>query len=70
MNMTLHMAYDSVDLDCFTQWKMMGIRDYVLSLEPDNCYPDGWAAMREQGKLKLLQSGESKTYRIRIWLNR
>ncbi len=68
LNLTLHMEYDAQDLDCFTQWKMIGVRDYVLGLEPGNCYPDGRAAMGEQGRLKTLQPGESKTYRIRIWL--
>ena len=28
-------------LDHFTQWKMMGVRDYVLGLEPGNRHPDG-----------------------------
>ncbi len=68
LNMTLTMEYDAGDLDCFTQWKMMGVRDYVLGLEPGNCYPDGRKAMRDQKKLKFLQPGESKTYRIRIHL--
>ncbi len=62
------MQYDSQDLDCFTQWKMMGVRDYVLGLEPGNCYPDGRADMRQKGILKTLQPGKSKEYRILIML--
>ncbi len=68
LGMTMTMEFDGAELDCFTQWKMMGVRDYVLGLEPGNCYPDGRAAMREQGKLKFLQPGERKTYRIKISL--
>lgn len=68
LNMTMHMEYNAEDLDCFTQWKMMGVRDYVLGLEPGNCYPNGRKAMRDGGILKSLQPGESKIYRIKITL--
>ncbi len=68
LNIGLSMQYDSQDLDCFTQWKMMGVRDYVLGLEPGNCYPDGRADMRQKGILKTLKPGESKEYRILIQL--
>ncbi len=68
LNVGLSMQYNSDDLDCFTQWKMMGVRDYVLGLEPGNCYPDGRADMREKGILKSLKPGESKEYRILIKL--
>ena len=60
----LEMQYDAKDLDCFTEWKMMGIRDYVLGLECGNCYPDGRNIMREKGILKFLEPGECKTYCI------
>ncbi len=66
LNIGLTMTFDAAELDGFTQWKMMGVRDYVLGLEPGNCYPDGRAAMRDSGMLKFLQPGESKTYRIKI----
>lgn len=62
----LAIHFDPKNLDCFTQWKMMGIHDYVLGLEPGNCYPDGRAVMREDGILKFLDSEESVTYRIRV----
>ncbi len=66
LGIKLTLTYDTDALDCFTQWKMMGVRDYVLGLEPGNCYPDGRKAMRESGRLKVLQPGESKIYRIRV----
>lgn len=65
----LSILFDAKELDGFTQWKMMGVRDYVLGLEPGNCYPDGRKAMRESGMLKFLQPGESKTYSVKIRLN-
>lgn len=50
----------------FVEWKMMGVRDYVLGLECGNCYPDGRDVMRERGMLKFLDPGETKTYRVEI----
>lgn len=51
-------AFDKRGLDCFTEWKMMGVHDYVLGLEPGNCYPDGRDVMRKTGVLKEIAPGE------------
>ena len=64
----LTIKFDTAQLDHFTQWKMMGVHDYVLGLEPGNCTPDGRDVMRRQGKLKYLKPGESKTYQVSIAL--
>ena len=37
----LSIAFDSRTLNHLTEWKMMGVHDYVLGLEPGNCTPDG-----------------------------
>lgn len=66
LDIGLTMEFDANELDGFTEWKMMGVRDYVLGLEPGNCTPDGRAAMREQGMLKFLQPGEKKQYVVKI----
>lgn len=52
------------ELDCFTQWKMMGWGDYVMGLEPGNCYVEGRDVMREKGILKELAPGEEVTYHL------
>lgn len=62
----LTISFDPKSLDYFTEWKMMGYRDYVLGLEPGNCYPDGRAVMRKEGTLKFLQPGESITYEVTV----
>lgn len=62
----LEIRFDAKALDGFVEWKMMGIRDYVLGLECGNCYPDGRAMMRKAGMLKYLQPGEKKTYSVKI----
>ncbi|MGI6200761.1 MAG: aldose 1-epimerase family protein [Christensenellales bacterium] len=53
-------------LDHFTQWKMMGVRDYVLGLEPGNCHPDGRDKMRAQGKLKTLAPGQRRRFTVQV----
>ena len=62
----LAISFDSSSLSCFTQWKMMGVKDYVMGLEPGNCYPDGRDMMREKGLLQMLAPGEKKTYGVRL----
>ena len=62
----LLMEFDTQLLDHFTQWKMMGVRDYVMGLEPGNCHPDGRDVMRQQGKLKFIDPGQSITYELKL----
>lgn len=68
LDVTLSISYDASVLDGFVEWKMMGVRDYVLGLECGNCYPDGRAAMRKSGMLKFLEPGEKKIYEVTIKL--
>lgn len=62
----VEISFDAKELDGFVEWKMMGVRDYVLGLECGNCYPDGRDVMRRTGMLKFLQPGEKKTYRMNV----
>lgn len=64
INKGMVMSFDKSTLPCFTEWKMMGNRDYVLGLEPGNCTPDGRAALRANGTLKFLKPDESCTTAI------
>ena len=66
INKGLTISFDKDVLDHFTQWKMMGVRDYVMGLEPGNCHPDGRDVMRKEGKLQFLQPGESCTFCVDI----
>ncbi len=66
LNLGLEISFDAKELDGFVEWKMMGVRDYVLGLECGNCYPDGRKAMRECGMLKFLEPGEKKEYRVKV----
>ena len=66
LNVGLEISFNATELDGFVEWKMMGVRDYVLGLECGNCYPDGRKAMRERGMLKFLKPGEKKEYRVKV----
>ncbi len=54
----LSISYNTAELPFFTQWKMMGEREYVMGFEPGNCTPDGRDVMREKGLLQFLKAGE------------
>lgn len=60
------MIYSTDELPCFTQWKQMGEYDYVMGLEPGNCFPDGRDAMRRKGLLQFLSEGESRSQSLRF----
>lgn len=54
----LRLRFNTAELPCFTQWKMLGEREYTLGLEPANCLPLGRSAEREAGRLVELEVGE------------
>lgn len=66
LKMGLSLQFDAGELDGFVEWKMMGVRDYVLGLECGNCYPDGRDVMRRTGMLKFLEPGEKKEYCVEV----
>ncbi|MRY42703.1 aldose 1-epimerase family protein [Clostridium beijerinckii] len=62
----LEISFDPKSLDNFVEWKMFGINDYVLGLEPGNCTPDGRDVLRKEGTLKYLEPGEKKQYKVNL----
>ena len=62
----LVIRFDIKNLPFFTQWKMMGRRDYVLGLEPGNAHPVGLARLREEGQLTVLEPGERVEYEVKF----
>lgn len=62
----INLKYDTNELKCFTEWKMMGEQEYVLGLEPGNCLPDGRNVMREKGILEFLNPGEARTIHLKF----
>ena len=64
MQKGLKLSFDTNELKCFTQWKMMGEGDYVMGLEPGNCTPDGRDVMRKTGMLEFINPGEEKKHTL------
>ncbi len=62
----VRMDYSADTLDSFTQWKMCGVRDYVLGLEPSNCHVEGRAKMRADGRLHFIAPMETVEYTLRF----
>ena len=68
LHVGLEISYDTENLDNFVEWKMMGVRDYVLGLECANCNPDGRDVTRKQGMLKFLEPGQKITTQVNVVL--
>lgn len=66
INIGLIIRFDPKQLPYFTQWKMMGVRDYALGLEPGNGHPDGRDKMRQEGTLTILKPGESICFDVAV----
>lgn len=64
LGVELEISFDASLLDGFVEWKMLGVRDYVLGLECGNCYPDGRDIMRKTGMLKFIKPGQKIQYHI------
>lgn len=62
----IEITYNTKELPCFTQWKMMGQGEYVMGLEPGTCNPDGREEILKKGTYDEIGAGESKTYRIKF----
>ncbi len=50
----------------FTQWKQMGEGEYVLGMEPCNCYVGGRTDSRNEGMIEYLEPGEVRNFDLTI----
>ncbi|MBS1183682.1 MAG: hypothetical protein H6Q99_3562 [Proteobacteria bacterium] len=62
--MTMHLP--TAELGCLVEWKMMGERDYVLGIEPSNCFVAGRDAILAEGSAEILAPGALKTVDIDV----
>jgi len=62
----LEISFDSAVLDHFIEWKMMGVHDYVLGLEPAICYVEGRDKARALGDLRHISPGEEVTLSLEV----
>jgi hypothetical protein len=66
LQLGLYLQYRQHELPKFTHWKMVGEGEYVLGLEPANCWVQGRAKERERGTLQFLEPGEEREFVARI----
>jgi uncharacterized protein DUF4432 len=63
--LALRLRFDATTLPAMFIWRMLGQGEYVLGLEPSNCFSiRGRADARARGILPILQPGEERRYRL------
>ncbi len=58
LGLAFNVTYRVNELPYLVQWKMMGQGEYVVGLEPANCYPEGQEKIAKRGLLRQLAVGE------------
>lgn len=61
-----YLKFDATKQPVMLQWKNMKSHDYVLGIEPCNCYSKGRVGERENGTLPILKGYESVEYTVSI----
>jgi len=64
----MKLEYRRAELPYLIQWRQFGCGEYVLGLEPGNCFPEGQSAMEHKGMLRRLEPGESVSTFVRVTL--
>jgi len=62
----LYLIYNKKELPQFVQWKMLENQNYVLGMEPSNCWTEGRDKEREWGTLDFIKPGESRYFSIKL----
>jgi hypothetical protein len=68
LDIALSIRFNKNQFFNFTQWKQMGEGEYVMGLEPCNCYVSGRTDPRNKGKLDILKPGESRDFDVTVEL--
>lgn len=64
--MGLGLDFDTRELPYLTQWKMMGVRDYVAGIEPCNAPCKNRSELRRSKLLPMLEPGEAREMTVGI----
>lgn len=62
----VRIRYKKDTLPYLIEWKNMGNGDYVIALEPANCYPQGRSCIRKNGMLQLLAPFEKREFEVEL----
>ena len=60
------LSFRKAELPYLVQWRQAGVGDYVMGLEPANCYPVGQGAFSKTGLLKHIEPGQTIESVIRM----
>jgi hypothetical protein len=63
---TVSLSYRKAELPYLNQWRMAGEGDYVLGLEPGNCYPVGQVEFAKTGLMRYIEPGQCVESVIRL----
>ena len=66
LGIRMQISWSGGTLPILSQWRSMAAGDYVLGLEPTNCYIMGRQAERENGTLPVLKAFESVRHTVQI----
>ena len=66
MRLSAHLDFPIQSLNRLVQWKMLGEKEYVLGIEPANCFSSGRDNASEQGELEFLNAGDTKSIDITL----
>jgi hypothetical protein len=66
LDLAVAFSFCKTDFFNLTQWKQMGEGEYVLGIEPCNCYVGGRLDPRNKDIMTYLEPGESKEFFMRI----
>ncbi len=61
-----YLRWHAAELPWMIQWKQIGQGAYVAGLEPATNWTIGRAAERAAGRLKFLEPGETRNYRLEL----
>ena len=66
LGLTVTVSTRKDQLPALTNWQHLGLREYVVGLEPGTHHPIGQTVARSQGKLIMIQPGESYHYQMKF----
>ena len=62
----LQLSFRKKELPFLVQWRQAGIGDYVMGLEPANCYAENYNSMVEKGLLRYIEPGQVVETIVRV----
>lgn len=66
LELGVQFSFRPEQLPCMCEWKMLNEGEYVLGVEPGNCYPIGRSSAEKEGSVVTLAPGEKRQTDLRI----